>query len=236
MAEVLPKIAQVRAAARPARASPLDVEVDGGIDEDTVVEAARSGANVFVAGSAMFGRAHPLAAGGGHPAAAAVGATWRAIRLIRPERPGGRRGTERRRVDGPRRGRWPGRSGDAPRPIRGWAPSWSGPRHRPGRRPSRGRPHPRAVPTPRSSPCGPPVTAAAGATLYVTLEPCAHHGRTPPCTEAIVAAGIRRVVVALADPDPQVDGARRRRPARGRPRGRGGGGRTRTSGRSWRRT
>ncbi len=48
---------------------------------------------------------------------------------------------------------------------------------------------------------------AAGATLYVTLEPCAHHGRTPPCTEAIVAAGIRRVVVGMKDPDRQVAGA-----------------------------
>jgi diaminohydroxyphosphoribosylaminopyrimidine deaminase/5-amino-6-(5-phosphoribosylamino)uracil reductase len=47
---------------------------------------------------------------------------------------------------------------------------------------------------------------ARGATLYVTLEPCAHHGRTPPCTEAILAAGVRRVVVAMTDPDPLVDG------------------------------
>jgi diaminohydroxyphosphoribosylaminopyrimidine deaminase/5-amino-6-(5-phosphoribosylamino)uracil reductase len=50
-------------------------------------------------------------------------------------------------------------------------------------------------------------TAAEGSTLYVTLEPCAHHGRTPPCTEAIVAAGVRRVVVAVPDPDPLVDGS-----------------------------
>ena len=48
--------------------------------------------------------------------------------------------------------------------------------------------------------------AARGATLYVTLEPCAHHGRTPPCTEAIIAAGVSRVVVAIVDPDPQVAG------------------------------
>jgi diaminohydroxyphosphoribosylaminopyrimidine deaminase/5-amino-6-(5-phosphoribosylamino)uracil reductase len=45
-----------------------------------------------------------------------------------------------------------------------------------------------------------------GATLYTTLEPCAHHGRTPPCTGAIAAAGVGRVVVAILDPDPQVSG------------------------------
>ena len=47
---------------------------------------------------------------------------------------------------------------------------------------------------------------AEGATMYVTLEPCCHHGKTPPCTRAILRAGIRRVVVARADPFPQVDG------------------------------
>lgn len=48
--------------------------------------------------------------------------------------------------------------------------------------------------------------AARGATLYVTLEPCSHHGKTPPCTEAIITAGIARVVVASDDPDPRVAG------------------------------
>jgi diaminohydroxyphosphoribosylaminopyrimidine deaminase/5-amino-6-(5-phosphoribosylamino)uracil reductase len=45
-----------------------------------------------------------------------------------------------------------------------------------------------------------------GSTMYVTLEPCCHHGKTPPCTEAIVAAGIARVVVAMSDPDASVSG------------------------------
>jgi diaminohydroxyphosphoribosylaminopyrimidine deaminase / 5-amino-6-(5-phosphoribosylamino)uracil reductase len=47
---------------------------------------------------------------------------------------------------------------------------------------------------------------ARGADLYVTLEPCAHHGRTPPCVDAIVAAGIARVVAGAADPNPKTDG------------------------------
>jgi len=47
---------------------------------------------------------------------------------------------------------------------------------------------------------------ARGATLYVTLEPCAHHGRTPPCIDAILAAGVRKVVAPMEDPNPQTRG------------------------------
>jgi diaminohydroxyphosphoribosylaminopyrimidine deaminase/5-amino-6-(5-phosphoribosylamino)uracil reductase len=59
----------------------------------------------------------------------------------------------------------------------------------------------------------------AGATIYVSLEPCCHHGKTPPCTDAILGAGIRRVVVASDDPTEKAAGRGPRHPAR---RGRGG--------------
>lgn len=63
-----------------------------------------------------------------------------------------------------------------------------------------GRPHAERVALDAAGP------GAQGATLYVTLEPCSHHGRTPPCADAIVAAGIARVVGALDDPDRRVAG------------------------------
>lgn len=50
------------------------------------------------------------------------------------------------------------------------------------------------------------TTNTNGATAYVTLEPCSHHGKTPPCCDALISAGIKRLVVAMTDPNPLVSG------------------------------
>ena len=67
------------------------------------------------------------------------------------------------------------------------------------------RPRPAAA-TARSSRSTRPASARRGATLYVTMEPCAHHGTTPPCVDAILAAGVARVVAGSLDPNPEAGG------------------------------
>ena len=69
-----------------------------------------------------------------------------------------------------------------------------------GRTQKGGRPHAETVALEAAG------VAARGATVYVTLEPCSHHGQTPPCADALVSAGLKRVVVAVEDPDRRVDG------------------------------
>jgi diaminohydroxyphosphoribosylaminopyrimidine deaminase/5-amino-6-(5-phosphoribosylamino)uracil reductase len=75
-----------------------------------------------------------------------------------------------------------------------------------GRVVGRGWTQPGGRPHAESEAIGRAGAAAHGSTAYVTLEPCAHHGRTPPCTDLMAAAGIARTVVAAVDPDPRVDG------------------------------
>lgn len=72
-----------------------------------------------------------------------------------------------------------------------------------GRTRDGGRPHAEADAIAEAAAAG---QSLKGATAYVTLEPCAHHGRTPPCADALVASGVSRVVSALEDPDPRVKG------------------------------
>ena len=105
------------------------------------------------------------------------------------------------------RWRWPPRSAPPRRPTRGSGCRASCRGRWLDRQPVR-RGHGAARRPPRRGHGAAPAAgeAARGATLYTTLEPCAHHGRTPPCTDAIIEAGVARVVVGVEDPDPQVAG------------------------------
>jgi diaminohydroxyphosphoribosylaminopyrimidine deaminase/5-amino-6-(5-phosphoribosylamino)uracil reductase len=71
---------------------------------------------------------------------------------------------------------------------------------------ARGQTQPGGRPHAETEALGRAGARANGATLYVTLEPCAHHGKTPPCADAVIAAGVRRVVVGIEDPDSRTAG------------------------------
>ena len=88
----------------------------------------------------------------------------------------------------------------APNPLVGSVVARAGRRIAQGHHTRAGRPHAEAVALARAG------RAAHGATLYVTLEPCAHEGRTPPCVDAVLASGVRKVVVGMRDPDPRTSG------------------------------
>jgi diaminohydroxyphosphoribosylaminopyrimidine deaminase / 5-amino-6-(5-phosphoribosylamino)uracil reductase len=94
-----------------------------------------------------------------------------------------------------------GRGTTAPNPLVGAVVAGDGEVVGEGWHQRAGGPHAEAVALAEAGP------RARGATLYVTLEPCAHHGRTPPCADAVVAAGIARVVALAGDPNPLTDGA-----------------------------
>jgi len=93
-----------------------------------------------------------------------------------------------------------GRGGTSPNPMVGAILVRDGDAVGEGFHRAPGEPHAEALALRRAG------ALAAGATCYVTLEPCAHHGRTPPCADALIAAGVARVVAAVEDPDPRTRG------------------------------
>ena len=217
MAEVLPKVRLAREHVQAGHLR-LFIEVDGGIDADTIEAAAEAGADVFVAGSAVYGADDPgkaVAALREQPRPRWLGTTagydggvsmqvsddeqaamHRALALAETVRgrtsPNPPVGAV---ILAP--GRLTGRRG----------------RHRPGRWPAC-RDH-------RAAAAG---AAARGGTAVVTLEPCAHTGRTGPCADALIAAGVAKVIYAVDDLNPVAAGgatraARGRRPRHRRRRG-----------------
>ena len=164
----------------------VPIQVDGGVGEENVAALREAGASLFVAGSAIFGAAR---AGRGIPSPARRGrvSIERALELADAEAGRG-----------------------YPNPTVGAVVvSADGAMLGEGVTEPAGGRHGEIVALDAAG------DAARGATLYVTMEPCAHHGRTPPCVDRIVEAGITRVVAGCLDPNPLAEGGLERLRANG---------------------
>ena len=164
----------------------VPIQVDGGVGEENAGALREAGASLFVAGSAVFGAAR---AGRGIPAPARCGrvSIERALELADAEAGRG-----------------------YPNPTVGAVVvSADGATLGEGVTEPAGGRHGEIVALDAAG------DAARGATLYVTMEPCAHHGRTPPCVDRIVEAGITRVVAGCLDPNPLAEGGLERLRAHG---------------------
>ena len=155
----------------------MHVQVDGGISHDNIRTVYDAGADLIVCGAAIFGQGGPPA----HvpPARPGVGVTHleRAIELA-----------ER------------GRGTTRPNPVVGAVVVSEGEVVGEGWHERKGGPHAEVVALEAAG------DRARGATLFVTMEPCSHHGSTPPCTEAVLEAGVAKVVAGSLDPNPEAAG------------------------------
>ena len=204
IAEVLPKVRRARELVDTGHLTLL-VEVDGGINADTIEAAAEAGADVFVAGLRGLRRRRP-----GHgPSPRCAPRPPRRYRVsVSPAE--SRASVSAHESSAMARARELGAARarhDQPQP----AGRRGRPRGRTARRWGRGRPRRPAVRTPRSTALAQAGERARGGTVVVTLEPCAHTGRTGPCAEALIAAGVG----ARRRRRPRADRARRRRGRRG---------------------
>ena len=163
----------------------VHVQVDGGVGPDNAAEIREAGANLLVAGTSVFGQ-EDIAEAYRRLAQAISLMLERALELA-----------ER------------GRGTTHPNPVVGAVVVRDGEVVGEGWHERKGGPHAEVVALEAAG------EAARGATLYVTLEPCSHHGRTPPCVDAVLEAGVARVVAGALDPHPEHGGGLERLRAAG---------------------
>ncbi len=186
--EVLAKVGIVRRLVDSGELT-IVVEIDGGINEDTIEEAAEAGVDCFVAGSAVYSAEDPAAAVESLRRQAAVGVQAPAAMNLEAAM----------RLAVEQADRVKGSTYPNP-PVGAVILDRDGEIAGVGATEPPGGPHAEVVALRRAG------QRAVGGTAVVTLEPCNHHGRTPPCVDALVASGVSRVAYAVADPNPQAAG------------------------------